>query len=63
MSEIQIDERTAKVLAVSHYEEILVKTKLLLQYAEFEGLSVMEAIRDVMKKIKTLKAELETEQK
>ena len=63
MTEIQIDERTAKALAVSHYEEILVKTKLLLQYAEFEGLSVMEAIRDIMKKIRRLEADLKTEQK
>ena len=63
MTEIQIDERTVKALVINHYNKILVSTELLLQYADFEGLSITEAIRDIMKKMKMLKADLGAEQK
>ena len=63
MTEIQIDERAVKALAINHYKGILVKTELLLQYADFEGLSIMEAVRDIMRKIRKLEADLKIEQK
>ena len=63
MSENQTDEQTVKSLAIDHYGKILFSTELLLQYADFEGLSITEAIRDIIKKVKKLKAELRAEQK
>jgi len=63
MTEKQINERTVKTLALDHYRKILFSTGLLLQYADFEGLSITEAVRDIMKKIRKLEADLKTEQK
>jgi len=62
MTEIQVDERTVKTLALNHYNKILVSTELLLEYADQYGLSIVEAIRDIMEKAKKLKADLEVKQ-
>ena len=63
MTEIQIDERTVMTLALSHYNKILTSTELLLQYADSNAMSITEAIKHIMKVVKSLKAKLEAEQK